>query len=71
MKKKSIYMPPVVETYIADFENLCGVKMSEAKGKTGYEDISDIGGNDDEYVAPTSNNIWFDGDDAGAGMGSH
>ena len=60
MKKKSIYMPPMVEIFFMDMENVCGVKASETKGTTDYQDISNIGGNDDDNVAPTSNSIWFD-----------
>lgn len=63
MKKKSIYILPLTEIYIINIENLCGVRLSDAKGTTEYQDISTIGGNDDDDVAPTANNIWFDPDE--------
>ena len=33
MKKKSIYMPPMVEIFFMDMENVCGVKASETKAR--------------------------------------
>ena len=60
MNKKSIYITPLTKILVMTGEDLCGVKLSEAKGKTEYDDISTIGGNDDDDVLPTANSVWFD-----------
>jgi len=63
MEKKSTYTLPTIKIYAPDIETICGVKMSEAQGNTGYDDISNIGGDDDDVVPPSSNNIWYDGNE--------
>ena len=63
MKKKSTYIAPLTEIFIVEITEFCGVKFSKAEGKSGYDDISTIGGDDDDNIAPTSNNIWFDADE--------
>ena len=39
---------------------MCGVDLSTVEGNTDYEDIYIGGNDDDEEVAPTSNNLWYD-----------
>jgi hypothetical protein len=66
MKKKMKYNQPLTKIYVPCLEDICGVKLSEAGGNTGYDDISDIGyddGGSGNVVPPTSNSIWFDGEE--------
>ena len=63
MKKKTVYFSPLTEIFEVNIENLCGVRLSDVEGKSEYDDISTIGGNDDDDVAPAVNNIWFDEDE--------
>ena len=63
MNKKSIYISPLTKIFVMTGEDLCGVRFSSADGTTDYDDISTIGGDDDDVVLPTTNNIWFDGEE--------
>ena len=60
MKKKAIYTTPLTEILKPAYGNVCGVDLSTVEGNTDYNDIYIGGNDDDEEVAPTSNNLWYD-----------